>query len=151
MKVERKEIMSVLEVLAESFQKFLFEDDEIFLENMKTKNLAGDDVSRYQHWEWTQGVGLYGLYQLAEELGDKKYIEFLEDFYNKEISLGLPAKNINTCAPMLTLAFLLKENNSSVYGKVCHEWAEAIMKDFACSAEPQIVKIQRNCGMILFS
>ncbi|SFC31626.1 beta-galactosidase BglB [Butyrivibrio sp. YAB3001] len=135
MKVERNEIMSVLEVLAESFQKFLFEDDEIFLENMKTKNLAGDDVSRYQHWEWTQGVGLYGLFQLADELGDEKYISFLKDFYDKEISLGLPAKNINTCAPMLTLAFLLKDKENPVYKKTCHEWAEAIMHDFARTQE----------------
>ena len=135
MKVERNQILSVLEVLAKSFQKFLYEDDEKFLENMKTKNLAGDDVSRYQHWEWTQGVGLYGLYQLAKELGKNEYIDFLKEFYDKEISLGLPAKNINTCAPMLTLACLVKEENNPRYAEVCHEWAEAIMNDFARTKE----------------
>ncbi len=135
MKVEREEILSVLEVLAKSFQKFLYEDDEKFLENMKTKNLAGDDISRYQHWEWTQGVGLYGLFQLADELGSSEYKDFLHEFYDKEISLGLPAKNINTCAPMLTLAYLYKEKKKEEYGKVCHEWAEAIMHDFVRTKE----------------
>lgn len=135
MKVERKEIMPVLEVLASSFQKFLYEDDEKFLENMKTKNLAGDDISRYQHWEWTQGVGLYGLYQLAKELDRNDYTDFLKSFYDKEISLGLPAKNVNTCAPLLTLGFLLKESGNETYKKTCHEWAQAIMKDFARTQE----------------
>lgn len=135
MKVERKEIMSVLEVLAESFQKFLYEDDEKFLENMKTKNLAGDDISRYQHWEWTQGVGLYGLYQLADELGRQDYIDFLKSFYDKEISLGLPSKNVNTCAPLLTLGFLLKDTGNATYKEKCHEWAQAIMHDFARTKE----------------
>ena len=135
MKVERTEIMSVLEVLAQSFQKFLYEDDEKFLENMKTKNLAGDDISRYQHWEWTQGVGLYGLYQLADELGRQDYIDFLKSFYDKEISLGLPAKNVNTCAPLLTLGFLLKDTENATYKEKCHEWAEGIMHDFARTEE----------------
>ena len=48
-----------LERVIASFQTVLYEDDEQFLENMKTKNLEGDDIRRYQHWEWTQGVGLY--------------------------------------------------------------------------------------------
>lgn len=138
MVADNKEIMAKLEILAQSFQKFLFEDDEQFLENMKTKNLAGDDVSRYQHWEWTQGVGLYGLYQMAHELGRNNYVDFLHSFYDKEISLGLPAKNVNTCAPLLTLAFLLKDTGKTEYKKVCHEWAEAIMHDFARTEEDGI-------------
>ena len=101
MKVDNEKIESTLNILADSFQKFLYEDDEYFLENMKSKNLAGDDVSRYQHWEWTQGVGLYGLLQMYEETGKEEYLAFLNQFYEKEISLGLPAKNINTTAPSI--------------------------------------------------
>jgi unsaturated rhamnogalacturonyl hydrolase len=135
MKVDNEKIESTLKILADSFQKFLYEDDEYFLENMKSKNLAGDDVSRYQHWEWTQGVGLYGLYQLAYELERKDYLDFLKSFYDKEISLGLPAKNVNTCAPLLTLGFLLRDTGKEEYRKVCHEWAEAIMHEFARTEE----------------
>ncbi|SEG30272.1 unsaturated rhamnogalacturonyl hydrolase [Butyrivibrio sp. Su6] len=135
MKVDNEKIESTLKILADSFQKFLYEDDEYFLENMKSKNLAGDDVSRYQHWEWTQGVGLYGLLQMYEETGKEEYLAFLNQFYEKEISLGLPAKNINTTAPLLPLSFILKEKENPTYRKVCHEWAEAIMKDFVRTKE----------------
>lgn len=133
--VNNDRIRKTLEVLADSFQKFLYEDDEKFLENMKSKSLAGDDISRYQHWEWTQGVGLYGILQLFEETGNKDYLDTLEKYYEKEVSLGLPAKNINTVAPMLTLSFLLKESNDSKYMDLCKEWAEAIMHDFVRTEE----------------
>ena len=55
--------------LVEAFTPILYEDDEIFLEGMKDRNLAGDDIRRYQHWEWTQGVGLYGLWKRFAQTG----------------------------------------------------------------------------------
>ena len=36
---------------------------------MKGRNLAGDDIRRYQHWEWPQGVGVYGLWKLFARYG----------------------------------------------------------------------------------
>ena len=56
----------------DAFTPILYEDDEIFLEGMKDRNLAGDDIRRYQHWEWTQGVGLYGLWKLFAKTGEQK-------------------------------------------------------------------------------
>ena len=61
-----------LSKLIEAFCPILYEDDEVFLENMKDRNLAGDDIRRYQHWEWTQGVGLYGLWKLFAARKDPK-------------------------------------------------------------------------------
>ena len=60
-----------------AFCPILYEDDEIFLRNMKDRNLAGDDIRRYQHWEWTQGVGLYGLWKLFANTRDEKYLDIL--------------------------------------------------------------------------
>ena len=53
--VTAAQVKDALERVIASFQTVLYEDDEQFLENMKTKNLEGDDIRRYQHWEWTQG------------------------------------------------------------------------------------------------
>ena len=64
--VTAAQVKDALERVIASFQTVLYEDDEQFLENMKTKNLEGDDIRRYQHWEWTQGVGLYGFWRLLK-------------------------------------------------------------------------------------
>lgn len=37
-----------LECLINGFEKVLYDDDDTFLENMKTDNLAGDDVQKYR-------------------------------------------------------------------------------------------------------
>ena len=55
-----------LERLTAAFTPILYEDDREFLRNMETHSLAGDDIRRYEHWEWTQGVGLYGLWKLLD-------------------------------------------------------------------------------------
>ncbi len=113
-----------LDKLFHGFKKVLYEEDDIFLENMKTKNIAGDDVRHYLFWEWTQGVGLYGFYMLYEQTGKQEYLELLEDYYSRCFEIGLPAKNVNTCTPMLTLALLADRTGNKEYMKVCTEWAD---------------------------
>ena len=43
--VTAAQVKDALERVIASFQTVLYEDDEQFLENMKTKNLEGDDTS----------------------------------------------------------------------------------------------------------
>ena len=68
--MQEQEVARKLELCVGSFKKVLYEPDDIFLKNMEKNNLAGDDISKYQLWEWTQGVGLYGLYNYYELTGD---------------------------------------------------------------------------------
>ncbi len=49
------------------------------------------------------------------------------EYYDQRLIEGLPAKNINTVAPLLTLAFLYEETENEQYLKVCEEWAEWLM------------------------
>ena len=55
--MQEQEVARKLELCVGSFKKVLYEPDDIFLKNMEKNNLAGDDISKYQLWEWTQGVG----------------------------------------------------------------------------------------------
>lgn len=128
--VERK-----LHLLADSFQKVLYEEDTVFLENMKENNLASDDIGKYQFWEWTQGVGLFGFWKYYEICQDKKYLEVLEKYYSRQLSLGLPAKNVNTTAPLLALSYYADAFQQEDYIKVCKEWAEWIQRDFPRTKE----------------
>lgn len=101
----------------------LYDDDEIFLNNMETNSLCGDDINRYRHWEWPQGVALLGFWKLFEKTKDKKYFDIITHYYDQQLKIGLPSKNINTTAPMLTMAYLYEYTKDKKYKEICIEWA----------------------------
>lgn len=116
-----------IEILVENFQKLLYEIDEDFVTMIKTKNLKYDNIERYLFWEWPHGVGLFGIYKLWESTKDQKYMNILTTYYEKCLHIGLPEKNINTMAPLLTLALLGQEQNNTEYLSICKEWAQALI------------------------
>ncbi len=121
------EIQDTLELLLSSFQKVLYEEDDTFLKGMATRNLAGDDVNKYKFWEWTQGVGLFGMWKLFERTGDKQIVDILIKYYERQLGIGLPSKNVNTTAPMLTLTYVYEYTKEERYKDLCIEWAEWLM------------------------
>lgn len=131
--------MSIVDIkidkLSEAFKKVLYEEDKRFLSNMKNSNLAGDDISKYRFWEWTQGVGLYGFWQLFQHTGNQDYLNTIEHYYEDRFEEGLPSKNINTVAPMLTLACLLEYKSNPVYLETCIEWADWIINELPRTKE----------------
>lgn len=50
------------------------------------------------HWDWPQGVGLFGL-----SLSGKENSNYIRKWAEEEIKKGLPKVNINTTCPMLTI------------------------------------------------
>ncbi|MCD8117885.1 MAG: glycoside hydrolase family 88 protein [Lachnospiraceae bacterium] len=64
-----------------------------------------------QEWDWPQGVGLYGLLSVMKKTGSTAYVDFLERWFEDNLKRGLPSRNINTTAPLLTLAELLADRN----------------------------------------
>lgn len=133
--ITKDKIEKTLQILSQSFQKILYEDDDKFMDGMKDKNLAGDDIRKYQHWEWTQGVGLYGMWMLYSETGDESYKQILDKYYASSFETGLPSRNINTTAPMLALSFLAECEQDDDKMAVCREWAECVMEQYPRSEE----------------
>lgn len=87
------------------------------------------------NWEWAQGVGMYGLYKCYKELGKKEYLDYLIKWYDNHLAGELPDRNVNTTAPMLTLAYLAEETGRNDYMALCLDWAEWIMNDMAKTEE----------------
>ena len=135
MKAQRSIIEEKLSRLIQAFTPILYEDDDIFLENMKDRNLAGDDIRRYQHWEWTQGVGLYGLWKLFDSTKDEKYLDILVKFYDMQMEIGFPALNVNTVTPFLTMSYVGEYLQSEKYLAPCRESAQWIMEHFPRTQE----------------
>lgn len=131
----REIIEKKLGLLTQAFRDVLYKDDTTFLENMKTKNLIGDDINRYRFWEWTQGVGLFGFWKMFEVSHDEKHLEVLLKYYDEQIEQGLPAKNINTVAPLLALAYVYEYTQKESYLEVCTEWAKWIMESLPRTQE----------------
>ena len=89
----------------------------------------------FNKWEWAQGVGLYGMFQYYKETGTKETLKYLVSWYHDRIREGLPPKNVNTMAPMLTLSLVYEETGEKEFLKLCEEWAEWIMEDMPRTEE----------------
>lgn len=80
-----------------------------------------------KEWDWPQGVGLYGLYQIMKYEDSEEYRDFLYKWFKENIEAGLPSKNINTTTPLLTLAELNEYYQDKEFEKLCLSWADWLM------------------------
>ena len=95
---------------------------------IKSGNVARD--FGIEEWDWPQGVGLYGLYLLQKAHGNDEYMKFFVDWYERNLSIGLPSRNINTSCPYLTLVSILdKMPEKEKYEKLCLDQAEFLMNE----------------------
>ena len=129
------QVTDKIDRMVEAFSHILYETDDTFLKNMECHNLAGDDIARYQFWEWTQGVGLYGLWKLFCYEKKEKYLRMLKAYYDRQIGIGFPALNVNTAAPYLTMSFLAEYTGEEKYMTPCVEAAGRIMASFPRTKE----------------
>lgn len=135
MSYKLEEINQAIDKYLSSFEKVLYEEDSQFMEGMKTKSLANDDIRKYQFWEWTQGVGLYGVWKLYKETKDTRYMDILTSYYERQLAIGLPAKNVNTVTPLLAMSFVAEELQNDTYMDICREWAKWICQAFPRTRE----------------
>ena len=49
-------------------------------------------------WDWPCGVAYYGLAEAYKATGKTEYMEFLKNWVDEYIEMGLPSWNVNTCA-----------------------------------------------------
>ena len=100
-----QEVDRKLRLLIGAFTGILYEDDDIFMEKMRRKkNLPEEELQKYAHWEWTQGVGLYGIWKLFAASGEKEYLEIVSEHgVRPELTRGADSLQIrrgllDTCA-----------------------------------------------------
>lgn len=116
------------------------EDTELFtwdaaLEGKALTNQKNNDHLTMDLWEWPQGVALYGIFKLYIETKNKKYLDYLVKWFDEKIEKGLPDKNINTMAPLLTLAHLYEIIPNEKYLQICTEWATWVMEEMPRTEE----------------
>jgi unsaturated rhamnogalacturonyl hydrolase len=82
------------------------------------------DTKAWHGFEWTQGVGLYGMYKVWEMTGDPKAWSIMTEWFEARFKEGSPSRNINTVAPFLTLAYLYERTGNRTYLPYLDVWGE---------------------------
>ncbi|GAF63269.1 putative glycosyl hydrolase [Bacillus sp. TS-2] len=96
--------------------------------------LIVDDKS-WSVWNWPQGVGLYGIYKYWRSTKDEKALKIVTDWFKQGFEEGVPPKNVNTMAPLLTLAFLYEDTGDKELVPHLEEWAEWVMNEMPRTKE----------------
>ncbi|KAF8251342.1 glycosyl hydrolase [Wilcoxina mikolae CBS 423.85] len=79
------------------------------------------------NWEWTHGIGLYGIWQYHVLTGDPESLKIIEDWFRDRFAAGGTTKNINTMAVFLTLACLYEKTKNQTYLPWLDAWGEWAM------------------------
>lgn len=122
--LKQKDIEKYIDLLLENLKNLKDEKLE-FVWHLEDGSIY--DTKSFNGWEWTQGVALYGIFKYYEQTGDRKLLDLLTEWYDKRFDEGLPEKNVNTVAPMLTLAYLFEITKNPKYLPYLEIWAEWVM------------------------
>lgn len=87
------------------------------------------DTKSWHGWEWTHGIGLYGVWKYYEITGDSKLLQIIEDWFAARFAEGGTTKNINTMAVFLPLAYVYEKTGNVTYLPWLDAWAEWAMHD----------------------
>lgn len=87
------------------------------------------DTKGWAGWEWTHGVGLYGIHRYFRLTGDSALSTIIDDWFAQRFAEGTPTKNVNTVSPFLTLAYRYEETGNPQWRPYLERWAEWVMHD----------------------
>lgn len=102
------------------------------------------DTKGWSDWEWTHGVGLYGLLGYHRLTRDARTLDIITRWFDERFASGTPTKNVNTMAAMLTLAYLYEQTGDSRYEPYLDIWAEWVMHDMPRTQEGGLQHIVFN-------
>ena len=102
------------------------------------------DTKGWNDWEWTHGVGLYGLLRYERLTHDANALATITRWFDDRFAAGTPTKNVNTMAAMLTLAHLYEKTGDSRFLPYLDIWAEWVMHEMPRTEEGGLQHIVFN-------
>lgn len=129
--LEKNDIINYIDLLMDNLSQ-IKDDTGEFLLNFD--GLVVDDKS-WNVWNWPQGVGLYGIFKYWKLTNNQKALKIITDWFNARFDEGVPPKNVNTMAPLLTLAFLYEETKDQTFVPYLESWAEWVMYEMPRTKE----------------
>lgn len=121
------------------------------LRGIDSAEAAQTDEILFDEWDWEVGVGLYGMLRDAESRGDQPSLDAIGRWYDWQIRRGLPARHVNSTAPMLALACLAARQHRPDWTAICVEWADWLVHHLPKTPEggfEHVVKEGRRPGQL---
>lgn len=87
------------------------------------------DTKGWNGWDWTHGVGLYGIWKYYEVTGNPALLRTIEDWFAARFEEGGTERNINTMSVFLTLACVYEETKNERYLPWLDSWGEWAMHE----------------------
>ncbi|EPX75502.1 glycoside hydrolase family 88/105 protein [Salipiger mucosus] len=139
--IGRDEVRGLIERLTDNLINIEDETGEFLL---RLEDGRVIDTKGWAGWEWTHGVGLYGLFHFWQLTGSAEAKRIILDWFEARLAEGTPTKNINTVAPFLTLACLHEQEPNPVWVPYLDRWAEWVMHEMPRTKEGGLQHIVYN-------
>lgn len=123
--VPKELVKEKIDLLVENLTTIKDDNGEFLLD---FDGLKVDDKS-WTVWNWPQGVGLYGIYKNYQMTKNPRAYQVVNEWFEDRMEEGAPPKNVNTMAPLLTMAYLYEDTKDSRYLPYLEQWAEWVMND----------------------
>ncbi|MBV8043683.1 glycoside hydrolase family 88 protein [Pluralibacter sp.] len=123
--VNRRETLLLIEKLIDSM--IAIEDNQgQFLQRLPDGRVI--DTKGWAGWEWTHGIGLFGLFRYQEVTGSVQARQIIDDWFATRFAEGTPEKNINTACPFLTLSWRYQKEPRSDWRAYLETWGDALYR-----------------------
>lgn len=87
------------------------------------------DTKSWRHgWDWTHGIGLWGLWNYYSITSKSSTLNLITDWFRTNLQQDVP-KNINTFAAMRTLAEIYQREGKDDDRTLLEEWANWVMDE----------------------
>ncbi|AJY45424.1 glycoside hydrolase family 88/105 protein [Martelella endophytica] len=139
--ISRDDVCALIEKLADNLINIRDETGEFLL---RLEDGRVIDTKGWAGWEWTHGIGLYGLWKYREMTGSDKALAIIEQWFADRLAEGTPTRNVNTVAPFLTLAHLYETTRNPVWRPYLQAWAEWVMHEMPRTEEGGLQHIVYN-------
>jgi unsaturated rhamnogalacturonyl hydrolase len=139
--IARNQVKSYIELLIENLINIKDETGEFLL---RLEDGRVIDTKGWNGWEWTHGIGLYGMYKYFAQTNNQKAYDVMSKWFADRLAEGTPTKNVNTIAPFLTLAYLYEINHDPSYLPYLETWAEWVMHEMPRTQEGGLQHIVYN-------
>ena len=126
--IAKEKLEDKIQHVEKNLSDFLYSKDERYIKNLVSElGRSEEEALRLSAWDWTHGIGLFGLFKCYKLTNNEKYLDDISNWFEDRLKLGLPDKNVNTVAPLLTMAFLYEIRPDARARMIMKEWAEWIM------------------------